>query len=110
MILNGGELNGLRLLSPKTVDLMITNHIGDLLGTAGGFGLWFSVVRDLGARGQLGSVGEFGWGGAYHSTYWVDPQEDLVVVYLTQVIPASGLDDHARVRALIYQAIVDEGS
>jgi len=57
----------------------------------------------------LGSVGEFGWGGAYHSTYWVDPQEELVVVYLTQVIPASGLDDHARVRALIYQAIVDEG-
>ena len=109
-LLNGGALNGKRVLSPKSVELMTTNHIGDLLGTAEGFGLGFSVVRDLGARGQLGSVGEFGWGGAYHSTYWVDPQEDLVVVYLTQVIPASGLDDHARVRALIYQAIVDEGS
>jgi len=109
-LLNGGALNGKRVLSPKSVELMTTNHIGDLLGTAEGFGLGFSVVRDLGARGQLGSVGEFGWGGAYHSTYWVDPQEELVVVYLTQVIPASGLDDHARVRALIYQAIVDEGS
>ena len=73
-LLNGGALNGKRVLSPKSVELMTTNHIGDLLGTAEGFGLGFSVVRDLGARGQLGSVGEFGWGGAYHSTYWVDPQ------------------------------------
>ncbi len=52
-------------------------------------------------------MGEFGWGGAYHSTYWVDPQEGLVVVYLTQLIPAGGLDEHAKLRALVYQALAD---
>ena len=62
---------------------------------------------DLGARGQPGSVGEFGWGGAYHSTYWVDPAEELVVVYFTQLIPAMGIDDQGQLRALIYQSIVD---
>jgi CubicO group peptidase (beta-lactamase class C family) len=50
-------------------------------------------------------VGEYGWGGAYHSTYWVDPQERLVVVYMTQLIPAQQVDDHARLRALLYQAL-----
>ena len=107
MMLNGGELDGARILSPKTVQLMTINHVGDLRGEAEGFGLGFSVLRDLGARGSHGSPGEFGWGGAYHSTYWVDPVEELVVVYLTQVIPASGLDDQAMLRALVYQTIVD---
>jgi CubicO group peptidase (beta-lactamase class C family) len=54
-----------------------------------------------------GSTGEFGWGGAYHSTYWVDPKEQIVVVYFTQLIPAGGVDDHGKLRALVYQAIVD---
>jgi CubicO group peptidase (beta-lactamase class C family) len=108
MLLNGGTLDGARLVSRKTVELMTVNHVGALYGTAGvGFGLGFSVVTDLGARGQPGSVGEFGWGGAYHSTYWVDPREDLVVVYFTQLIPAGTLDDQAKLRALVYQAIVD---
>jgi|TARA_B110000091_G_scaffold137297_1_gene146834 CubicO group peptidase (beta-lactamase class C family) len=108
MTLNGGELNGQRLLSPKTIELMTTNHLGDIPFRSGtGFGLGFSVVTDLGERGSLGSVGEYGWGGAYHSTYWVDPQEELVVVYLTQIIPATGLDDYAKLRSGIYQAIVE---
>lgn len=111
MLLGGGSLNGVRILSPKTVELMTTNHTGDLFPSAGqGFGLGFSVVDDVGARGLPGSLGEFGWGGAYHSTYWVDPVEELVVVYMTQVVPASGLDDHGRLRALIYQAIVEGGA
>jgi CubicO group peptidase (beta-lactamase class C family) len=108
MMLNGGTLDGTRILSRKTVELMTTNHIGSLMGTPGvGFGLGFSVVTDLGARGQLGSVGEFGWGGAYHSSFWVDPREDLVVVYFTQLIPAGDADDHGKLRALVYQAIAD---
>jgi CubicO group peptidase (beta-lactamase class C family) len=107
MLRRGGELEGVRILSPKSVELMIVDHVGDKYGTAGvGFGLGFSVVKDLGARGQLGSLGEFGWGGAYHSSYWVDPQEELVVVYFTQLIPARALDDHAKLRALVYQAIL----
>lgn len=108
MTLNGGELNGERILSRKTIELMTTSHLGDIRFRDGqGFGLGFSVVNDLGARGSVGSEGEYGWGGAYHSTYWVDPTEDLVVVYLTQIIPATGLDDYLKLRSGIYQAIVD---
>jgi len=107
MLLNGGELNGARLLSPTSVDLMTVDHLGDLYQAPGmGFGLGFAVRLDVGAVGQHGSEGDFSWGGAYHSTYWVDPVENLVVVYLTQVIPAPGLDDHARLRALVYSSIV----
>ena len=108
MMLNGGELDGARILTPKTVELMTTDHLrGIQFRTGQGFGLGFSIVTDLGARGIPGSVGEYGWGGAYHSTYWVDPEEELVVVYLTNLIPAGGIDDHGKLRALIYQAIID---
>ena len=108
MLLNGGELDGRRLLGRKTVELMTTDHLGDVPFRAGqGFGLGFYVTEDVGATGLPGSPGEFGWGGAYHSTYWVDPVEDLVVVYLTQLIPAGDIDDQAKVRTLVYQAIVD---
>lgn len=108
MMLNGGEFNDKRILSRKSVELMTVDHLADIVFRPGqGFGLGFSVVKDLGARGVLGSVEEYTWGGAYHSTYWVDPQEQLVVVYFTQLIPARGLDDHAKLRALIYQALLD---
>ena len=108
MLLNGGELEGKRILSRKSVELMTVDHLREVSYSPGqGFGLGFSVVKDLGARGLPGSVGEFGWGGAYHSTYWVDPKEQLVVVYFTQLIPARGLDDQEKLRALVYQSIVD---
>ena len=110
MMLNKGSFNGKQIISPKTVALMTVNHLGAIpfpWEKGVGFGLGFSVVEDLGQRGVLGSKGEFGWGGAYHSTYWVDPQEELVVVYFTQLIPANGLDDHQKLRALIYQALMD---
>jgi CubicO group peptidase (beta-lactamase class C family) len=108
MLLNKGELDGHRLLSPSTVELMTVNHLADLPFQPGqGFGLGFSIVTDLGARGTPGAVGEFGWGGAYHSTYWVDPAHDLVVVYMTQLIPSGTLDDQGKLRALVYQALVD---
>jgi CubicO group peptidase (beta-lactamase class C family) len=108
MLLNGGELDGQRILGRKTVELMTTSHLGDISFNAGqGFGLGFSVVEDVGARGLPGSVGEYGWGGAYHSTYWVDPEEELIVVYMSQLIPAVDIDDQAKLRTLVYQAIVD---
>lgn len=110
MMLNEGEYNGQRIISRKTVELMTTNHLGnvDFPWSGGtGFGLGFATTEDIGEKGELGSNGEYGWGGAYHSTYWVDPKEELVVVYFTQVIPANGLDDHGKLRSLIYQAIVD---
>lgn len=110
MMLNKGTYNGKHIISPKTVELMTVNHLGKasfpwVEGT--GFGLGFSIVEDLGARGTPGSAGEYGWGGAYHSSYWVDPKEKLVVVYFTQLIPSGDIDDHGKLRALIYQALVD---
>ena len=106
MLRRGGELDGRRYISRKTVELMTTNHLGDIPYNAGmGFGLGFETRDDVGAAGKPGSVGEFGWGGAYHSTYWVDPAEGLTVVYLTQLIPAGDIDDHGKLRALIYQAL-----
>jgi CubicO group peptidase (beta-lactamase class C family) len=108
MILNKGELEGVRVLSPKTVELMSVNHLRDIpFGEGEGFGLGFSVLEDLGARGTPGTVGELAWGGAYHSTYWIDPAEELVVVYMTQLIPTGDIDDHEKLRALVYQALVD---
>jgi len=112
MLLNGGEIDGVRLLSPKTVELMTVNHAGTLFAERGpndagrGFGLGFDVIEDLGKAGQYGSVGAFGWGGAYHTTYWADPKEKMVVLLMTQLLPAGNSDLHARFRALVYQSIV----
>ncbi len=112
MMLNGGEFNGQRIISPKTVELMIADHVdvrdipyGSRKGS--GFGLGFSITKNVGERGELGSVGTFEWGGAYGSTYWADPMEELVVVYFKQLIPANGIDDHAKLRSLVYQAILE---
>lgn len=107
MMLNKGTYNGHRILSPSTVELMTVNHLDKIPYNAGeGFGLGFSTCEDLGARGIPGSEGEFGWGGAYGSKYWVDPKLDLVVVYFKQLTPTNGLDDREKLRTLIYQAIV----
>ena len=105
MTLNGGSLGEARILSPASVALMTANHIGDLLGNGSGFGLGFQVRLDLGAAGQPGSEGDYGWGGAYHTTYWVDPAERMVVVYFTQLISARQPDDHPKLRAILYGAL-----
>ena len=108
MMLNGGELDAVRILTRKTVELMTIDHLGDVPFRPGqGFGLGFFVVTEPGRQGLPSSLGEYGWFGAYHSAYWVDPQEELVVVYLTQLIPAMNLDDQRKLRALVYQAIID---
>jgi CubicO group peptidase (beta-lactamase class C family) len=109
MIANGGELNGKRILSSRTVDLMTVDHISkDITYEPGvGFGLGFEVVLDQGQRGKPGSVGEFRWGGAYGSTYWVDPGEEMIVLYFTQVRPESIVPDQDMLRVLVYQALID---
>ena len=71
-----------------------------------GFGLGFWVVEHLGRSGNFGSVGAFGWGGAYYTTYWVDPQEELVAVFMSQLLPSGGLDLQQKFRTLVYQAII----
>jgi CubicO group peptidase (beta-lactamase class C family) len=105
-LLNGGELDGVRILGRKSVELMTSDHLRGFDYQPGvGFGLGFSVLKQLGPRGLPGSVGEWGWGGAYHSTYWVDPVERLVVMHLTQVLPAGDLEDYEVVRAMVYAAL-----
>ncbi len=107
MLLHGGELEGVRLLSPKTVDLMTSNHVRDRYRNGDlGFGLGFEVVEHLGRAARYGSEGEYSWGGAYHTRYWVDPAERLVTVFMTQLLPAGTVDLNNRVRTLVDQAIV----
>ena len=108
MMLNGGELDGHRVLSPRTVELMTVDHLDGVAFRPGlGIGLGFDVVIDLGKRGVPGAMGDFGWGGAYHSTYWTSPQDRLVVVFFTQLIPSGGSDIHGKLRTLLYQALVN---
>ena len=111
MLLNGGTLDGARILAPATVALMTRNHVGAVYDAAGatGFGLGFEVLLDPGKAAQYGSVGRFGWGGAYATNYWVDPGQDLVAVFMIQLMPAGGLDLADKFRTLVYQAIVDSG-
>lgn len=106
MLQGGGKLGSTRILSPKSVELMTVDHVGDLYNP-GGFGLGFWVTERLGRNGQPGSVDSFGWGGAYHTTYWVDPMEKLVAVLMTQLMPAGNSDLHTEFRAMVYQSIVD---
>jgi CubicO group peptidase (beta-lactamase class C family) len=107
MLVNGGELDGRRLLSPKTVELATSNHVGTLFNDGKtGFGLGFEIVEHVGRSGRPGSVGEFSWGGAYYTSYWADPQEQIVAVFMAQMLPAGNLDLQGKFRALVYQAVV----
>jgi CubicO group peptidase (beta-lactamase class C family) len=107
MLLNGGELDGVRLLSPRTVALMTSDHLGEKYGVPGrGFGLGFETVTDLGLSGRYGSEGEYSWGGAYFSRYWVDPAEEIVTVFLSQLLPSGGVDLQEKLRVLVNQAII----
>ncbi|HVS13139.1 MAG TPA: serine hydrolase domain-containing protein [Thermoanaerobaculia bacterium] len=110
MLLRGGELDGVRLLSPKSVELMTTSNLGDIpmgMGRSGyGFGLGFAVATDLGRIGELGSEGEYNWGGAAGTAFWIDPEEELIGVYMVQILPhrtTLGGD----FKRLTYQAIVE---
>ncbi len=109
-LLDGGQLDGDRILSPATVALMTTNHVDSLYAEPGrGFGLGFEILEDPGAAGIYGSPGTYGWGSAYYSSYWVDPEEDLVGIFLAQLVPSGGLDLQKKFRTLVYQAIVEPG-
>ena len=109
MLLNGGALDGARLLSPKTIELMTVSHTGDLgnlpvAGPGRGFGLGFFVVTDLATSQTLGSPGMFGWSGIYGTTFWVDPKERLVAIMMVQRYPGSPVA--AAFQPLVYQALV----
>jgi CubicO group peptidase (beta-lactamase class C family) len=107
MLLNNGELDGVRLLSPKTVELMHANHTGDKYrNDTNAFGLGFWVLQDLGYYGEIGTEGSYGWGSAYFPQYLVDPKERIVALFMTQHMPSGGLDLNQRFKVLMYQALV----
>jgi CubicO group peptidase (beta-lactamase class C family) len=106
MLLNGGRLDGVQLLSPETVELMTTDHVGDLRDAAG-FGLGFGVTRSLAERGELDSVGTFGWGSFWYGTFFVDPAEDLIGISVAQKHPGGNATLNAKFRILAHQAIVE---
>jgi len=121
MLLNGGELEGARLLSPKTIELMSANHLpgGQDIATmsksmfseaayAGlGFGLGFSTTIDPAATLIPASKGDLSWGGAASTFFWVDPREDLAVVLMTQLLPSSSYPIRRELRTLVYSAFTE---
>ncbi len=121
MLVNRGELDGRRLIGRKTLELMTANHLpddGDLgrwppaasarpSSPVWGSGSGFAVGKGPGATATAGSVGEYYWGGAASTAFWVDPVEDLTVVFMTQLIPSSSYPFRAQLRALVYQALAD---
>jgi CubicO group peptidase (beta-lactamase class C family) len=106
MLLNGGELDGARILSRASIAVMTTNQVGTLYNANGqGFGLGFSIVERAGADNSLMSVGTYGWGGAYGSQYRVDPKERIVLVFMINQLP-NRTDVASKFPNLVYQALV----
>ena len=121
MLLNKGELDGTRILGRKTVEYMTTNHLasgGDLTSMGRprfsetsydgiGFGLGFSVMLDPAKAHVMGSPGEFAWGGAASTMFWVDPAEELIGLFMTQLIPSATYPVRREMKVLAYQALID---
>jgi CubicO group peptidase (beta-lactamase class C family) len=119
MLLGGGRLDGHRLIGAKTLEFMGRNHLpgGATLNDFGqdtfaevtmagmGFGLGFAVLLDPAQNGSVGSVGELSWGGAASTVFWVDPVEDLAVVFLTQLVPSNTYPIRRQLRAATYACL-----
>ena len=105
MLLNGGELDGVRLLSPTTVKMMSTDQVGDLNRDTG-FGLGFGVTRNLREGGELTSVGAYRWGGFWYTTFFIDPAQKMVGVCMAQLYPSGKATLNDQFEALAHQAIV----
>ncbi len=120
MLRRGGELDGVRILGPRTLEMMHMNHlaggkdltqlaIGSFSETANegvGFGLGFASTQGVVETGSLG-VGDYYWGGAASTIFWVDPKEDMTMVFMTQLMPSGTFNFRGQLKNLIYSAIVD---
>jgi CubicO group peptidase (beta-lactamase class C family) len=120
MLRRGGELDGVRIIGPRTLDLMTRNHLpgdqdlteialGSFSETANsgvGFGLGFASTMDVVSTGTLGE-GDFYWGGAASTIFWVDPHEELSVVFMTQLMPSGSFNFRGQLKNIIYAAMVD---
>lgn len=124
MLLNGGELDGVRLLGPKTLALMTANHLpggvdlprmsrsmfSEATYEGVGFGLGFATTLTPATTLIPGSAGDFFWGGAASTFFWVDPQEDLIGLFLTQMLPSSAYPVRRQLRTMVYSAITEPGA
>ena len=122
MLISGGSLDGVHILSPKTIELMTRNHLpgnkdlpalsrslfSEVTYNGVGFGLGFSVTMDPVQTMIPGSVGEFSWGGAASTTFWIDPKEDLIAIFMTQLLPSSFYPIRREFRTLVYSSFVSE--
>jgi CubicO group peptidase (beta-lactamase class C family) len=120
-LINGGELGGVRLVSPKTLRLMTSNHLpggrdlpemsrsafSEAAYNGIGFGLGFAVTMDPAKTLIPGSAGEYAWGGAATTSFWIDPAEELIAVFMTQVLPSSTYPVRRELRTMVYAAITD---
>jgi CubicO group peptidase (beta-lactamase class C family) len=120
MLRRGGELDGARILGPRTIDLMRQNHLtgGESLARMAlglfsetaydgvGFGLGFAMTLDAVESGSI-AAGDYYWGGAASTIFWVDPHEDLVAIFMTQLIPSATFNFRGQLKSIIYGAIVD---
>lgn len=107
MLLNGGEYNGVRLLSPHTIRLMVINQIGDLSLYKDKFGLGFGITTEESSAELPGPAGIFSWGGAYGTTYWIDPKENLIALFYKQVWNDPAWDTGTKFRVLVYSALTE---
>lgn len=121
MLLNGGHLEGRKIIGKKTLAYMTSNHLpnGEDLGSIAtgsfseslyhgvGFGLGFSVAMDPTKSKTISSVGEYAWGGAASTAFWIDPEEEMAVIFLTQLIPSSTYNFRGQLKQIIYGSIVD---
>ncbi|HLF34385.1 MAG TPA: serine hydrolase domain-containing protein [Cyclobacteriaceae bacterium] len=106
LFVNEGKYNGRQLLSPKTIELIRRNQVGDMFGK-NGFGLGFGLLSNEGAAFSLGSVGNMWWGGYFHTHFWIDPEEDLIGVLLLQMYPVIHDDIAEKFQVLVYQAVTE---
>jgi len=123
MLANGGEFDGARILGRKTIQLMTMNHLPDGNDTwtmcahramqirhAGvGFGLGFAVHSGVPDLQAIGSEGEYEWGGAASTVFWIDPVEDMFVIFMTQLMPDGTYDFRGQLKSIIYSALIDRG-
>jgi len=124
MLLNGGELDGARLLSPKTIRLMTINHLpggkeltelskslfSEAVFEGLGFGLGFAMTVDQARTKNIGSHGEYFWGGMASTAFWIDPVEDLAVVFMTQLMPSTAYPIRRELRTLVYSAFTESAA
>lgn len=109
MLLNGGTYNDHQFLSPKTIDLMTSDHVGDMFfyPPGHGFGLGFAVTTDVAASKNLGSKGSYHWSGLFNTHFFVDPKENIIAIFMTQTLPYNSLY-HNKLKQMVHQAVIDK--